>query len=121
MKKILVLILALVMIMSLTACGGGDDSTEIIVTNDDGYSCIKENKMGSIIEKVEITADNWQDYIKIVSFEEKIVSKDVFGDVTSEGSKTIHVLGVETEKIYAFDSTAAIKLKNKALSPPIRP
>ena len=38
MKKILVLILALVMMLSLTACGG---------------------------EKIEITTDNWQDYLEI--------------------------------------------------------
>ena len=40
MKKILVLILALVMTMSLTACGGG-------------------------IEEIEITHDNWKDYLEI--------------------------------------------------------
>ena len=38
MKKLLVLILALVMIMSLTACGG---------------------------ETIEITTDNWQDYLLV--------------------------------------------------------
>ena len=37
MKKLLVLILALVMMLSLTACGG---------------------------EKIEITTDNWQDYFE---------------------------------------------------------
>lgn len=38
MKKLLVLILALVMVMSLTACGG---------------------------ETIEITTDNWQDYLLV--------------------------------------------------------
>ena len=43
MKKILVLILALVMMLSLTACGG---------------------------EKIEITTDNWQDYFDVYVLEE---------------------------------------------------
>ena len=56
MKKLLVLILALVMIMSLTACGG---------------------------EKIEITTDNWQDYLE---FKQIYIAEDEiddFGDVVS--------------------------------------
>lgn len=57
MKKVLVLILALMMMLSLTACGG---------------------------EKIEITTDNWQDYLeyKQIYIAEKEV--DDFGDVVGE-------------------------------------
>lgn len=57
MKKILVLVLALVMMLSLTACGS---------------------------EKIEITTDNWQDYLEIkqVLLNEKQL--DEFGEVNSE-------------------------------------
>ena len=57
MKKLLVLVLALVMMLSLTACGS---------------------------EKIEITTDNWQDYLEIkqVLLNEKQL--DSFGEVNSE-------------------------------------
>ena len=56
MKKILALLLALVMMLSLTACGG---------------------------EKIEITTDNWQDYLEIR--QENIIEESVnaLGDVES--------------------------------------
>ena len=50
MKKLLVLILALVMIMSLTACGG---------------------------ETIEITTDNWQDYLLV---KQEIIVEDILND-----------------------------------------
>ena len=55
MKKILVLILALVMMLSLTACGG---------------------------EKIEITTDNWQDYLEIKQV--FVLEKRNPGDVPSD-------------------------------------
>ena len=55
MKKIIVMLLAMVVALSLTACGG---------------------------EKIEITTDNWQDYLEVK--EAFIVDEhvDAFGDVT---------------------------------------
>ena len=50
MKKLLVLILALVMVMSLTACGG---------------------------ETIEITTDNWQDYLLV---KQEIIVEDILND-----------------------------------------
>lgn len=70
MKKILVLILALIMMLSLTACGS---------------------------EKIEITTDNWQDYLelKYVSVLEKRV--DAFGDVTEEMPMNYTILCLKEE------------------------
>ena len=50
MKKLLVLILALVMVMPLTACGG---------------------------ETIEITTDNWQDYLLV---KQEIIVEDILND-----------------------------------------
>ena len=56
MKKLLVLFLALIMIMSLTACGQSG-------------------------EKVEITMDNWQEYLELTA--EVGVEKDDNGAILS--------------------------------------
>ena len=70
MKKLSVLILALVMVMSLTACGG---------------------------ETIEITTDNWQDYMefKQVYIVDKIV--DDFGDVVGEKPSSYPMLCLKDE------------------------
>ena len=85
MKKILVLILALVMIMTLTACGS---------------------------EKIEITTDNWQDYLELknVSVLEKRV--DAFGDVVEEMPFNYTMLCLKEEysdKIVSDETEIALK------------
>ena len=57
MKKLLALAMALVMLFSLTACGG---------------------------EKMEITTDNWQDYLEFKQIYIVEDEKDDFGDVVGE-------------------------------------
>ena len=89
MKKILVLILALVMMLSLTACGG---------------------------EKIEITTDNWQDYLEIRQEFVTITETDAFGDTTGErvvnytmlclkGEYAGMTVSTDTELVYSFKAT----------------
>lgn len=93
MKRTLSLILALILCLSLCACGGGEQNNE---TQDGGNSTINngngsthapesgttnttentENTPKSIT--VEITPDNWSEYFEIVESREYVV--DDFGD-----------------------------------------
>lgn len=115
MKKGLVLVMTLIMTLSLLACGGtGDgDSSKLIKEDNQGHPYIADKKMGSIIEKHELTADNWRDYIKLVTYEYTEKTVDAFGDITSEIICTETMIGLEKDRYYCFDSNAAVKLKNK--------
>jgi len=115
MKKALVLIMTLIMALMLAACGGaGDgDSSTLIKEDDQGHPYIADKKMGSIIEKHELTADNWRDYIKIVTYKYTEKTVDDFGDVVDETTFSETVIGLDNERYHCLDSAAAIKLKNK--------
>ncbi|MBR6529620.1 MAG: hypothetical protein IKT62_06240 [Firmicutes bacterium] len=80
MKKLLVLILALVMMMSLTACGG---------------------------EKIEITTENWRDYLEIRQEFATIDKLDAFGNVDGERVTNFTMLCLKEEYAdrVASDST----------------
>ena len=73
MKKIMSLILALVMVFSLCACGG--DTTEETSgttdqttneTTEQSNNKADDTKVDDIPKEVTITVDNWQDYFEIV-------------------------------------------------------
>lgn len=85
MKKIIIMILAMVVALSLTACGG---------------------------EKIEITTDNWQDYLEVK--EAFIVDEyvDAFGDVTDRFVFKATMLCLNDQyagKIIADDTDIAVK------------
>lgn len=72
MKKAISLLLALVMCLSLCACGGGNDAPE---TQETTLPPETEPK----IKTIEISMDNWQDYFSIES--DVSVSKNDFGEL----------------------------------------
>ena len=110
MKKLLTLLFVLL----LTACGGGNsDSSSMIQTSSKGYSYINDKNLNTLVEKVELTQDNWKEYITIISYENKVVYTDSFGDVTGERMDTYTMLGAKTDQFFCFDSSAAIKLQKK--------
>lgn len=132
MRRIFSLILALVLCLSLWACGetekpenGGntgditndagtqESETEGLVLTDeeDGYRFINQERFHEIVEVVELTLDNWRDYIAVCSYTKETVEKDAFGEVISTQSQTIYELGVKGEKYYCLEIT--IELKDK--------
>ncbi len=83
MKKILALLLAAVMCLSLVACGGGNDTPSTNDNNANNTSQENENSTTDNIdyEPVEITLDNWQDYFEVV--EVPVWEENAFGEIDS--------------------------------------
>ena len=80
MKKVFALFLALLLCFSLTACGGGRE----VISGFDGTPALNRNLIGNHIERVELTVDNWSDYIKEYSYDVELIEKDAFGEVTKK-------------------------------------
>ena len=107
MKKILALLLAAVMCLSFASCGGGKE----VVSGFDGTPALNMNSVDEHITRVELTVDNWKDYIKEYSYDVEIVKKDAFGEVTEKEKVTVYRLGYGTEKYHCLSAT--IELKHK--------
>ena len=107
MKKVLSLILVLVLCLSLCACGGGKE----VVSGFDGTPALNYNLVAEHIDRVELTVDNWKEYIKEYSYDVEIVERDAFGEITNTETVTVYRLGYGTEKYYCLDVT--IELKHK--------
>ncbi len=107
MKKILALLLAAVMCLSLVACGGGKE----VVSGFDGTPALNLNSVDKHITRIELTVDNWKDYIKEYNYDIKMVEKDAFGEITKEEMVTVYRLGYGTEKYHCLSAT--IELKHK--------
>ncbi len=125
MKKILALLLAAVMCLSLVACGvddagnnnteTGDNTTENPVLLYDHYGTPYINKMilPDLVETIELTTENWHEYIKAYSYDTETVEKDAFGEIVSTKKNTWYLLGAGNERYHLFNGVA-IELKDKA-------
>lgn len=69
MKKLLTVFLALLLTLMLPGCGSADD----------GRLKLTDREFISYFHKVELTMDNWQDYLRFI--ERRIDLTDEFGDV----------------------------------------
>jgi len=115
------LFLTVLLFVSLVACGGSDSGTatgsrtqaDVIGKDLNGDVCIKEKKFGEIIEKVELTPENWQDYLHIFSYEQVTIERDVFGEIISEYTNTVNLLGAKTDRYHGFSHPTAIELIHK--------
>ena len=107
MKKILTLLLVIVMCLSFVACGGEKD----VVSGFDGKPALNWDSVGKHIERVELTVDNWKEYIKEYSYEVELVEKDAFGEITNSEKVTVYRLGYGTEKYHSLQAT--IELQHK--------
>lgn len=129
MKKALSLILALVLCLSLCACGGGDQNEQLqkpnseestvqteaeslIIQNPDYGTLINIKRFKEVLETVELTTENWMDYIEVCTYSKEIVEKDAFGEIVSTKTNTRYELGVKGNQYYHFRDFA-IELKNK--------
>ena len=123
MRKALSLILVLVMCLSLCACGDsantpgttGDNNTDasLIIYNKKGTPYLNARKIAEFIETIELTTDNWKEYIKVYSYEEEKVVKDAFGEIVSTETITHNQLGAGNERQHCFEDVV-IELKEKA-------
>ncbi len=93
MKKLLVALLVGVMSFSFVACGGKDSQqgTEQTdknnnnkferETTEEGYVVISKKEFASYITKVELTTENWKEYLEIVELKEE--ERNGFGEVVN--------------------------------------
>ena len=123
MKKLIAWCVVMMLSISLVACGSsannensiGDRKIPAGVVGKDlnGEICIKERNAGKIMESVELTAENWQDYLEVFSYEEVQIERDSFGEITSEYRRTVYLLGAKTDRYHGFSHSTAIELFHK--------
>jgi len=128
MKQVFSLILALVLCLSLWGCEGGvqtpDSGNEtnpptetqpkaLVLQDDEIGVYINQERFHEILTTVELTVENWTEYIEVCTYTEEIVKKDDFGEVISTETRTHYELGVKNNHYYHFRDFV-IELKNKA-------
>jgi hypothetical protein len=90
------------------------EGESLIVQNpDNGKPMVNASRFNELLVKVEITTENWMDYIEVCSYTVKTVEKDVFGEIKSTETNTCYELGAKGNKYYYFYNFD-IELKNKA-------
>ena len=125
MKKALSLTLALVLCLSLCACGGGSNiggantnttasqEEDIVLYNEEeGYVFINQKRFSELYTVVELTTENWQDYLEVYSREPTTTETDAFGEIVSQETKTKYAIGAKGGK-YFYTQGLAIELKDK--------
>ena len=119
MKKVVILILTV--LLCLSGCGANSESSSsgnktpagVVGKDLNGEVCIKEKNAGKIMESVELTAENWQYYLEVFSYEKVQIERDSFGEITSEYRKTVYLLGAKTDRYHGFSYPTAIELFHK--------
>lgn len=137
MKKAISLILTLVLCLASCACGsetqkpdsGSENqkpdsnetstnqteaATEGLILYPEGSSdpVINCARLKELVSTVELTAENWQDYLEVYTWTREIVEKDAFGEIVSQKTETNHALGAKEGKYFYFQEFA-IELKDK--------
>ena len=111
MKKVVLFLLAALMCLSFVAC----ESDELLITVPDPVHdllAINANRFGECIDEVvELTVENWKDYIGVFSYTEDVVEKDAFGEVISTQTVEHRIIGVETDRYHRCEEVV-IELKN---------
>lgn len=121
MKRIFALALVVALCLSLVACGGDATNSktknplllyyESSAVNTNVF--INIDRLADILEIVELTTENWKEYIKVYSYSIEKVETNAFGEVTSSETNTYYQLGAGNERYHCFENVA-IELKNKA-------
>lgn len=106
MKRLMALVLALIICLSMAACSNMGTATELVGKDDSGNPCINSSQFKTIIEKVELTAENWQEYLGVYSYEEPASGE-------GEEPTTYYYIGTEATKYHSFLTNSILKLKNK--------
>ncbi len=140
MKKALSLLLALVLCLSLCACKKDDGGIEnpgqqigssgqqqdennseievpLVVQQGGGSKYINTVRLHEIVETIQLTTENWKDYIRVYSYSFDVVEaeRDAFGEVVSTKTTTVTrcQIGADNTRYHCFEGVA-IELKNKS-------
>lgn len=85
--------------------------TMLVIPGFDGTPALNAVLVGEHIDRIELTVDNWRDYIKVYQYDVEVVEKDAFGEVTNTEASTVIRLGYGTEQYHYLD--AIIELQHK--------
>ena len=97
MKKFISLVLVLIMCLSLVACGreaskaNGSQANNSATqqkreTTEEGYGIISRKEFASCVTKIELTAENWKEYLEIAEITD--AERNAFGEVTESKTST---------------------------------
>ena len=86
-----------------------EESSVLIEQGD--FTAIKSTHFGECFDKVELTIDNWKNYIQVISYSREEKEIDAFGEVVSTHTEDCWVFGMQTEKFYGYEDVV-IELKN---------
>ncbi len=137
MKKFVTFLLVVVMLFSMVACSNTQtpqtnesqdpsntlppkttedqyEKNNLVITDRDGRPGINSDLFGNLIERVELTLENWKNYICVVSYDVTTVIKDAFDEIISTITETKYCLGATTDRYHSFGFlSTAIELKHK--------
>lgn len=85
--------------------------TMMVIPGFEGTPALNAALVEEHIDRVELTVDNWKDYIKEYSYDVEIVEKDAFDEIINSEKFTVYRLGYGTEKYHCLSAT--IELKHK--------
>ncbi len=85
--------------------------TMMVVPGFDGTPALNAALVSEHLDRVELTVDNWREYLKVYSYDVEVVEKDAFGEITKSEKSTVFRLGHGTERYHCVDST--IELQHK--------
>jgi hypothetical protein len=93
MKRFIALLLVIALAFTLSACDSNTETKkpkkdnnkteekkeDSILLEKNGYIYIKYNRFGELLERVELTKENWQEYINVYPYENTTTETDAFG------------------------------------------
>ena len=85
--------------------------TMMVISDRNGNPAINSASEKYYIDRVELTVDNWNDYIKEYSYDVEVVERDAFNEITKQETVTVYRLGYGTDKYHCLSAT--IELKHK--------
>ena len=85
--------------------------TMVVIPGFDGTPALNAVLVADHIDRIELTVDNWSDYLKVYQYDVVKVEKDAFDEVISTETESVTRLGFGTEQYYCLDAT--IELQHK--------
>lgn len=85
--------------------------TMMVIPGFEGTPALNAALVKEHITRVELTVDNWKEYIKEYSYEVEVIERDAFGEITNTEKVTLYRLGYGTGKYYCLSATVELKHK----------
>lgn len=85
--------------------------TMLVISGFDGTPALNSSLVGEHINRVELTVENWREYIKVYQYDAEVVEKDAFGEIISKETQTATRLGFGPEQYSCL--CAIIELQHK--------